>query len=84
MSIRAGLAALAKRVGYVVGHTETCETCGQLAPAGTSAADEDGPASDVHGVPRCARCRMPVAAEGLIVSRWARGFLAHAKVIDLR
>lgn len=82
--VAGALRSLAKRVGFVVGMTETCPTCGGTAPAGTATALEDGPREDAHGVPLCTRCRLPLEAPGLLVKRVARGYLVHAKVVDLR
>jgi hypothetical protein len=84
MSLRGAFKALAKRVGLVVGATERCPSCAQLAPAGTLEAPADGPESDGRGVPHCTRCRLPLASAGLLVTRWARGYSVHAKVVDLR
>jgi len=84
VSVAGALRSLAKRVGLVVGMTETCPTCGGTAPSGTATAGDDGPREDAHGVPHCTRCRLPVDAPGLLVTRWARGYMVNAKVVDLR
>jgi len=82
--LRGAVRALAKRVGHVAGATERCPSCGQTAPAGTSEAPADGPESDGRGVPQCGQCRLPIAAEAVLVTRWARGYNVAAKVVDLR
>lgn len=84
MSLRAAVRSLSRRLGLVAGATETCPTCGMVAPAGTSEAPADGPSADARDIARCRQCRVPLASDGVLVRRYARGYHVHAKVVDLR
>jgi hypothetical protein len=83
-ALAASVRRLEQRVGLVGGATETCPSCGGAAPVGTAAAQAEGPREDARGLPMCAQCRLPVAVDGLLVTRWPRGYVVHAKVVDLR
>lgn len=84
MSLRVAVQSLERKLGLVAGATETCATCGEIAPAGCSITAADGPTVGERGETLCPRCRLPVSSEGVIVRRWGQGYRVHAKLIDLR